>query len=221
MKMKTRFSPSLIVGAVLFCLFLIFTVLVRVVDLGCFPTEEASIGFSSLNVAVFEALGTNDLSFTVSEILGILVLLVPLAFAILALYEWIKRKSLFKIDRTLWILFAAYAVTVAFYVLFEIIVINHRPILVEGMLEASYPSSHTLLAVVIGGTAFLEVKSRATRAWIKIPLMVLLSFLAVSIPLLRLLSGVHWLTDIIAGALLGASILFLYQGTRSTLTKSE
>lgn len=221
MKRKPRHSPSLIVGIVLFCLFIVFTVLVRMIDLACFPTEEATIGFSSLNAAVFEAIGTNDLPFAVSETMGLLVLTIPFFFAFLALYQWIKRKNLLKIDRDLWVLFAVYAVTIAFYALFEIFAINYRPILTDGLIEASYPSSHTLLAIVIGGTAFLQVKKRIKQFWIKIPLMVLVSFFAVAIPLLRLLSGVHWFTDIIAGILLGTSILFLYQGTQSIFEKIE
>lgn len=221
MKRKTRLSPFLIIGAVLFFVFIIFTVLVRTVDLTSFPTEETSIGFSSLNIAVWKEIGMNDLSFTVSEVMGLLVLTAPLFFAVLALYQWIKRKSLLKIDLDLWILFTVYAITIAFYALFEIVVINYRPILIDGLIEASYPSSHTLLATVIGGTAFLEAKKRIKHAWIKIPLMVLLSFLAIAIPILRLLSGVHWLTDIIAGILLGASILFLYHGILSSFVKEK
>ena len=221
MNKKTRVSPLLIVGAAFFCLFIVFTILVKTVDVTYFPTEETTIGFSSLNLTVFQALGTNDLSFEVSEVMGLLILTAPVFFAFLAFSQWVKRKSLLKIDHDLWILFATYALTIAFYALFEIIVINYRPILVNGLIEASYPSSHTLLAIVIGGTSFLEVKNRMKWVWLKVSLMVLLSFLTVAIPMLRLLSGVHWLTDIIAGILLGTSMLFLYQGIRSSFIKDK
>lgn len=221
MNKKTRVSPLLIVGAAFFCLFIVFTILVKTVDVTYFPTEETTIGFSSLNLTVFQALGTNDLSFEVSEVMGLLILTAPVFFAFLAFSQWVKRKSLLKIDHDLWILFATYALTIAFYALFEIIVINYRPILVNDLIEASYPSSHTLLAIVIGGTSFLEVKNRMKWVWLKVSLMVLLSFLTVAIPMLRLLSGVHWLTDIIAGILLGTSMLFLYQGIRSSFIKDK
>lgn len=211
----------MIIGIFLLLVFLIFTVLLKTVDVKPYSATETEIGFFSINSAVFKAIGTNDLAYEISEILGLLVLIAPFAFAILALVEWIKRKSLLKIDRDLWALFVAYALTLLLYCFFELVVINFRPILAEGVAEASYPSSHTLLAIVIGGTALLQIKERIRTPRIRIPLLCIIIFLMVAVPLLRLLSGVHWLTDIIAAVLLGSSILMIYRGVTLRLQKCE
>ena len=200
---KKRTSIFFITGAILLLVFLVFTVLIKTVDLAEFPPTRSEIGLSSLNCAVFEAIGTNDLAYKISEALGLLVLIIPFVFAVLSLVEWIKKKSLKRIDCDLWILFISYALTLAFYCLFELIVVNYRPILIDGSLEASYPSSHTLLAIVIGGSALLQIIQRLKKKQIKIPLLCLISLLTVAVPLLRLLSGVHWITDIVAAVLLG------------------
>lgn len=221
MKIKDRVRLPLIFGAALMLVFILFTVLVKTIDLSYVPPKGTPIGFSSLNCAVFEALGTNDVAYYISEALGLFVLVIPFVFAVSALVQWIKRKSLFRIDRDLWVLFAAYALTLAFYCFFEIVVINYRPIRIDGVTEASYPSSHTLLAIVIAGISFLQIRQRIKKAQIRIPLLCAVTLLMIAIPVLRLLSGVHWVTDIVAAILLGSSIIFLYHGFVICFQKSE
>lgn len=209
MKLNRHARIPLIVGCILFIFFILFTVLLENIDVSVVP-PGVEVGFSTFNGAVLGAIGASELAYTLSEILGILILTVPFIFGVIALIQWIKRKSFCGIDRDLWILFAAYAVTIAFYCFFEVFVINCRPILVDGELEASYPSSHTLLAIVILGTAMEQFRRRIPIIPLRIVSEVFLELALIATAVLRLLAGVHWATDIIGALLLGSSLIFLY-----------
>lgn len=199
-------------AALFFLLFIVLTVEVRILDVRPIGPEGSEVGFSALNGEMANLIGTSELCYLLSEVLGALTLLIPVLFAALGLFEWIRQKSLRKVDRDLFVLCGAYALTAAFYVLFEVLVINYRPVLSDGVLEASYPSSHTLLAVVIFGTALSQVRSRIRNQTLRRTAEAICIFLTVLSVALRFLSGVHWTTDIIAGLLLGAAVVLSYEG---------
>lgn len=212
MKTKQKMLLHLVIGGVLFALFGLFTVLVKTVGVAPASPSLAPVGFSTINGAVFDFLGTSELAYNVSEVLGLCILMIPIGFALFALYEWIKRKNLFLVDRDLFVLFGAYAFTVLLYCFFEIVVINYRPILMEGALEASYPSSHTLLAVVILGTGIEQFRRRISKMPLKMILLTAIELLLILTVAFRLLAGVHWATDIFASLLLGSAIVCIYRG---------
>ena len=137
---------------------------------------------------------------------------VVLGFAILGAIQWIQRKRLFKVDHSILSLGGFYIVVMAAYLLFETVVINYRPVLIDGRLEASYPSSTTMLAMCVMPTAILQmrerIKNKAMRQWVCIVMAVFTAFMVVG----RLLSGVHWVTDILGGAILSAGLVLLYHG---------
>ena len=145
----------------LFGLFCLFTALVISVDVQPIGPNESKIGLASMNGAFREALGTtegyNELWYDISELAGLIPLAMAGGFAILGLCQAIKRKSLLKVDNHLFVLAGFYAAVLVAYVAFEIIKINFRPVLMEGVLEASYPSSHTMLSLGICTTAIFEL----------------------------------------------------------------
>ena len=208
--MKKEVKINFIIAGALFLLFAIFTVLVMTVNVAPIGPESSEVGLSAINKAVHGALGTSELWYNVSEILGFVPLLVIPCFAVAGLVQLIKRKSLFKVDSSVLLLGAFYITVAVFYVVFEIFVVNYRPILEDGVLEASYPSSHTMLAccVMISGIfAFYSlVKNKIARVIVLVA-SITVSTLTVAT---RLLSGVHWLTDIAGGILLSAALLMLY-----------
>lgn len=105
------------------------------------------------------------------------------------------------------------------YLLFEALAVNYRPILIDGYLEASYPSSTTLLALCVIPTGMLQLHARLQSRMLRRSLLVLLGAFTGFMVIGRLLSGVHWLTDIIGGVLLSAGLVLLYQGlSGQTLT---
>ena len=139
-------------------------------------------------------------------------------FALLALVQLIRKKSLRGVDGDLWALAAFYVLLGACYVAFEKYVVNYRPILVDGVLEASYPSSHTMLTTAMLGMAIVQMRKRvrgkALRGLIDV-------VLGAAIAVGRLMSGVHWLTDIIGGLLLGFALVALYDAVFTQIHRAQ
>ncbi len=215
-------KTSFIITAVLFLLFIVFTVMVRTVDVGIpsFDMTSPEVGFVHLNSAVHETLGTSDLWYDISDAMGIFMIMMVMFFALLGLVQLIKRKSLLKVDSTILLLGALYILLAVFYVLFEVVVINFRPILVEGVWEASYPSSHTMLVCCVMGSSIPAVmRLFAGKKWHIVYNIAAAVIIAVTV-VGRLLSGVHWFTDIIGGVLLSAALVMLYVSAL-TLTKAK
>lgn len=196
-------------GSASFVLFIIFTVLAKKCDLGPIGFGGAMVGFSHINGAFNRAFSYCDICFKVTEVLGYLCLLIAAIYAVLALVSLIKTKSLAKMDRDLLVTMFLYAVVVFFYVLFNKVVINVRPT----ELEASYPSSHTMLAVcVLYSAYFLLGKTEKINLVTVRTLKVLCLFGIGAMVVLRLISGVHWLTDIVGALILSVSLLLFYRG---------
>jgi undecaprenyl-diphosphatase len=148
--------------------------------------------------------------YTATDWLGLLPLTFMLGFALLGLIQLIKRKSIFKVDRSILILGGFYVAVAAAYVFFEKVVINYRPILISGILEASYPSSTTMLVLCVMPTALLQLNKRIRNKALKLSTNIIITAFTVFMVIARLVSGVHWLTDIVGGCLYGLFILFWY-----------
>ena len=212
MKQKIYLS----VASALFILFIIFTALVMALDVQPIGPNESSVGLASINDAFRNALGTtesyNELWYDISELTGLIPLAMAGGFAILGLCQAIKRKSLLKVDNHLFVLAGFYAAVLVAYVAFEIVEINFRPVLMEGVLEASYPSSHTMLSLGICTTAIFELHELLKdKKALLIAGDIFCGAIALVVLLGRLLSGVHWLSDIIAGVLLISSLICFYR----------
>ena len=206
-KVTTKFIAS---GAA-FVLFLIFTFLVKLLDVAAIGPLESSVGLSSINSAIFELFGVSEFWEKLTEMIGVAAIAVALGFCLLGAYQLIKRRSLRKVDHSILLLGAFYALVVIVYVLFEMVVINYRPILVDGVLEASYPSSHTMLVVCITTSAMTAIgdifKDKKRLVLVSDVIFSLMLALMVAG---RLLSGVHWFTDIIGGVLISIVLTSLY-----------
>jgi undecaprenyl-diphosphatase len=208
MKSKLYLTASII----LLTLFLIFTVIVTTVDVKPIGPNGSEVGLASINEPFADAVGFNELWYNISEYVGLIPLAIAGCFAILGICQAIKRKSLLKIDSHLFILAAFYAMLLFVYLDFELITVNYRPIILDGELEASYPSSHTMLSLGIMTTAIFELHELIKdKKAILIAADILCGAIALVILLGRLLSGVHWLTDIFAGILVSAALICLYR----------
>ena len=208
--MEKKNKKRFVLGAGLVVAFVLWTVLVCFVDVRAIGPEGSSVGFATLNGFVHELTGVNWLLYTVTDWLGLVPIAVALGFAILGLVQLIKRKSLWKVDHSILALGVFYIVVMAAYLVFEIVVINYRPTLIEGYLEASYPSSTTMLVMCVMPTAAMQlnarIKNTVFRRCVIITIIVLIAFMVIS----RFLSGVHWITDIIGGAMFSAGVVTTY-----------
>ena len=191
--------------------FVLWTLLLRLVDVRAIGPEGSSVGFSALNGFIHEKIGVNMYLYDITDWLGLVPIGVALGFAILGLIQLIKRKSLLRVDRSILALGVFYIIVVAVYLFFEIVVINYRPVLIEGCLEASYPSSTTMLVTCVMPSAAMQakerIKNKALRQGIIIAIIAFTAFMVFG----RLLSGVHWITDIIGGALFSLGVVMAYK----------
>ena len=208
--MKRTGKKRFFVGAGFLATFVLWTVLVSLVDIGAIGPDGSSVGFATLNGYVHERTGVNFPLYTITDWLGLVPIGVAFSFAILGLVQWIKRKSLLKVDRSLLALGGFYIVVLAAYIFFEIVVINYRPVLLGGYLEASYPSSTTMLVMCVMPAAMIQLRAHIKNHVFRRCVMILIAVFIVFMVIGRLVSGVHWLSDIVGGALISAGLVIIY-----------
>jgi undecaprenyl-diphosphatase len=216
MKIKRFLLP-----AILFAMFAIYTVCVKFVDVAAIGPEGSEVGFSAINGFVAGILGYNKLFYTFTKLIAAVSFLYIAAFALLGLISLIKEKSFAKVDFAIYAMAVTYIITALFYLLFEIVIVNYRPIIRDEGLEASFPSSHTMLAVAVFGSAIVYAIFRIKEDLIKKIVIVVSALLAAGMALGRLISGVHWFTDILGGALLGCAIVSLYMAFVLSIKKEK
>lgn len=201
---------NFVITGSLFLAFVLFTALVMNVDVRPIGPRQTSVGLAAVNQFMYERLGRSMLWYTITDWLGVAAIVAALGFGVLGMVQWIKRKSLWKVDRDIVALGMCYLLVIAVYALFECFIVNYRPVIIGKGLETSYPSSHTMGVICVMATAAIQfqriIGSRLVRR------MLIAASVGISAVTImgRILSGVHWFTDIVAGALLGAALVMLY-----------
>ena len=206
--MRNTTGKQLRTGILLLALFILWTVLIQHVDVKPLGQKGTDIGLATLNCWFHSVTGVNMTLYTLTDWMGLVPLLICLYFACLGFAQLVDRRSLWKVDADILILGVHYAAVMFCYVLFEQVPINYRPVLIQGMLEPSYPSSTTLLVLGVMPTLAEQSRRRFKNpaAW-RAFAAVFSGFMVVG----RILSGVHWLTDIAGSLLLSAGLFSLYQ----------
>ena len=199
-------KKNIIICILLVLVSIIYTLLVKYVDVSLVGPNSIMVGFSSLNSFVFNLTGNNMTLYKITEVLGFIPILIALMYSVIGLIQVIDRKSL-KVDKELIALGILYVVVILIYVFFEKCIINYRPVLIDGILEASYPSSHTLLSICICGSALLINKYLFNNKKIYRYINIVSIISMVLIVLGRLLSGVHWASDIIGSIIISITLL--------------
>ena len=190
--------------------FALWTMAIRLIDVQAIGPQGSTVGFAALNSMVHRLTGVHMQLYSITDWLGLVPVSFGFGFAALGLTQWIKRKSVLKVDRSILILGAFYIITLAAYLFFESYVINYRPVLIAGSLEASYPSSTTLLVLCVMPTAMMQLRGRIKNHALRKAVTVAIAAFIVFMVAGRLVSGVHWLTDIIGGILLSAGLVMIY-----------
>ena len=208
------------ISAILILLAIGFTVLVKVVDVKQVGVNETSIGFATVNQFVFNLFGVNMIWYHITDWIGLVPIFMSMAYALIGFVQLVKRKSLFKVDKEIIILGIFYVVVIALYLFFERFIVNYRPILMDGFIEASYPSSHTLMTICLCGSSIIVNRKLFNNKITKF--MNILSIAIILITIIgRLISGVHWFTDIIGGIFISIALLMTLYSTINLIKKES
>ncbi len=213
--MKKKNRKGLIVGIGLLVAFVLWTVAVKLIDVQPIGPEGSVVGFATVNRFVHGLTGANMSLYNITDLLGLVPLGFVMGFGTLGLIQWIKRKHILKVDYSILVLGSFYTVVMAVYVLFEMLTLNYRPVLINGILEASYPSSTTMLVMCVMPTAIMQFNERIRNNVLRRSVTVIIAAFIIFMVIGRLASGVHWFTDIVGGALLSAGLVVLYYSVSS------
>lgn len=190
--------------------FAVWTAGVILIDVSPIGPRGSFVGFATLNGFFHSITGVNTPLYVVTDWLGLVSVFIGFGFALLGLVQWIKRRNILKVDFDILALGVFYIIVIAAYLLFESFVINYRPTLINGFLETSYPSSTTLLVLTVNITTILQFKKRIKNIILRKSINISLTCFTLFMVIGRLISGVHWLSDIIGGILLSAALVMLY-----------
>lgn len=204
--MKKKF----LIAAVFLTAFAVWTIAVDNVDVKTIGPMQSAVGFATLNSLFHKLTGVHLALYTITDWLSMIPITVVLYFGMIGLLQLVRRRKVWHVDYDILVLGGFYAAVFTLYVFFEIYVINYRPILIAGILEPSYPSSTTMLVMCVMPTAMMQSHYRIQNPFINRCISFLLSIYTVFMVIGRLISGVHWLSDIIGGILLSAGLVMLY-----------
>ena len=209
--MKTKNAGNFYLATSMLGAFALWTAVVSAIDVQAIGPQGSTVGLATMNQFFHHLTGVHMSLYLITDLLGLIPLVFVLGFACLGLAQCIGRKRPMKVDFSILVLGGFYIVVMAVYVLFEIFIINYRPVLIDGVLEASYPSSTTMLVMCVMPTAIMQLESRIhnhiLKRWVTSAIAAFTAFMVIG----RLVSGVHWVSDIVGGALLSAGLVLMYR----------
>ncbi len=197
--------------------FVLWTLLIQTVDVQPTGVNGTNVGFAAVNTWFHRLMGVHMGIYTVTDWLGLVPIVVCICFGVLGLAQWIHNRSIAKVDKDILLLGAYYILVIMGYLVFEMIPINYRPILIHGAMEASYPSSTTLLVLSVMPTLLFQINRRAKSQTVRRITAVFVILFSTFMVIGRLVAGVHWLTDIVGAVLLSAGLYCLYSTAASSV----
>lgn len=198
-------------GICILAAFALWTAALRFTDVQPIGPGGSAVGFAAMNRFVHDLTGVHMTLYVITDWLGLVPFFVVMGFAALGLSQWVKRKHLRNVDRSILILGIFYTAVMTAYLFFEIVAINYRPVLINGVLEVSYPSSTTMLVMCVMPTAVMQLRGRIGNRVLRCSVIGAMVAFTVFMVVGRLISGVHWFSDIVGGALLSAGLVNLYR----------
>ena len=212
-------NQNVLAGILLLVGFAVWTFLIQEVDVQPIGPNGSSVGFAALNGWFHQLTGVHWMLYTLTDWLGLVPICVCLIFAGAGFVQLVQRRSLFKVDLDIIMLGAYYVLVIFGYLLFEMVPINYRPVLIEGFLEASYPSSTTLLVLSVMPTLYFQAQRRLNPNALRQTILIFSVLFSAFMVIGRLVSGVHWLTDIVGAVLLSSGIFLIYKASVNFLCK--
>lgn len=219
--MKKNGKRLLIIGIMLVAAFAVWTLLIQIVDVQPVGQNGTDIGFATFNCWFHKLTGVHMTIYTITDWLGLVPLFICMVFGGVGFVQLVKRRSLFKVDYDIIFLGIYYVMVIFGYFIFEMIPINYRPILIDGFMEASYPSSTTLLVLSVMPTLIYQVNRRLENVAVKKVVSILAIIFSAFMVIGRLVSGVHWFTDILGSIMLSAGLFCIYKAAVMLCYKEE
>ena len=209
--MKAKGKRGVCAGVILILVFALWTFLVLHVDVQPVGQNGTNIGFASVNTRFHALTGVHMGLYTLTDWLGLVPIAVCLFFGAAGFMQMIRRKSLLRVDADILLLGVYYIAVILAYLVFEMVPVNYRPIPIDGVMEASYPSSTTLLVLSVMPTLAFQANRRAKSGAVRTAATVFAVLFSAFMAVGRLVSGVHWLTDILGAVWLSAGLYLLYR----------
>ena len=219
--MSNKGKTILLSGVITLILFGVWTALIQTVDVQPSGQNGTNIGFAALNLRFHELTGVNLTLYSITDWLGLVPIAVCMIFAVLGAVQLFTRRSLLKVDTDILLLGIYYIIVIFCYLVFEMIPINYRPIPIDGFMEASYPSSTTLLVLSVMPTLIFQSCRRIRRTNVNYMIYVFTALFSLFMVTGRTVAGVHWLTDIIGSVLLSAGLYLIYHGSVVIIDKKK
>lgn len=202
----------IIIGIALIAVFAVWTVLIQFVDVQAIGVNETLVGFATFNGWFHKLTGVHMTLYVVTDWLGLVPVFVCMFFGGVGFIQLVKKRSLLKVDLDIIFLGVYYILVIFGYLIFEMVPINYRPVLIEGFMEASYPSSTTLLVLSVMTTLIFQTNNRLKSVMAKRIIVILAILFSVFMVIGRLICGVHWFTDIVGSVILSAGLFCIYRG---------
>ena len=209
--MKKIDKKLMYTGVFLLIAFAVWTLAIKTVDVKQAGGSATMVGFATLNGWFHDLTGVHMAIYDLTDLLSVIPLGVCAMFGLLGVVQLIRRRSIREVDRDLILLGVYYVVVIGAFFLFEIFPVNYRPILIEGRLEASYPSSTTLLVLSVMPTLTFQADRRCKSEGLKWIVRILTALFSAFMVVGRLICGVHWFTDIVGGLVLSTGLFLLYK----------
>ena len=209
--MNRNEETSLWTGIGFLIAFLLWTVLIRCIDVQAAGPNGTTVGFAAFNLWFHHLTGVHKTVYVITDWLGLAPIGICLCFGVIGVIQAVKRRSLLRVDPDIILLGLYYILVILAYLVFEMIPINYRPIRINGALEASYPSSTTLLVLCVMPTLKLQIDRRMDKSLVRNVTGVFVIAFSAFMVIGRLIAGVHWATDIIGAAFLSAGLFLLYR----------
>ena len=200
-----------LLGIVSLVAFVLWTILIQHIDVQRVGPHETDIGFATFNVWFHQMTGVHMLIYTITDWLGLVPIIICMCFGLMGFVQLVKKRSLLKVDPDILLLGVYYVLVILSYLIFEMVPINYRPILIDGNLEASYPSSTALLVLSVMPTLKYQVDRRIVNSVFKNAIAIFAIVFSAFMVIGRLISGVHWATDIIGSVFLSSGLFLIYQ----------
>ena len=198
-------------------IFILFTIMVTALDGQ--TVDGHRLGLATMNGWWRDLVGVNAAWRVVSDVVAVGTVFGAVGLLIVQIVAVVRGRGLRPVVRDWWGVDLVLISLGICYGLFQIVVINYRPLLMHGVAEASYPSSHVLLFATVWPLLILTLWRMTKRRWVRVTVMVVGMMVMLAGIVARALSGYHWLSDLVGGVLLGVTLVAWYLALQYNLPK--